>query len=80
MNSNVLLQRIFKYDIWHITEVNKRPYACWTIEKINKIINTDTQLKKMEIVEIGCGLGDIISHIKVKNRYGLDVSEKVVGG
>jgi len=69
-----ILQEIYGFDIWHIEPVNFRPYAISIINTLSKKINND-----FPIVELGCGLGEIIGAIDIKNKkYGYDLSASVL--
>lgn len=73
---NFILKLIFKFDRWHVTPVEFRPYATDMIRKLNSsnFVNT----KKGYIVEIGCGLGDILGHLKYDKKIGFDISDSVL--
>lgn len=66
------LQKILKFDVWHISSDKERPYVNYLIKEINSL-NLDGK-----VVEIGCGLGDIISNIKLENKMGCDIDKKVI--
>lgn len=55
------LQRIFGFAPWHVDPYDYRPYAKWMVEKLSRMLE-DGRCGDGEIVEIGCGLGDIISN------------------
>jgi len=42
------------------------------------VVKLASSISMETVVEIGCGLGDIISHITAKERYGLDIDERVI--
>ena len=64
----------FKFDNWHLGDLNQRAYA---IDIINYINNQNHHSKK-KLLEIGCGLGDIISNIHHTERTGLDIDKNVL--
>lgn len=74
----LILHKIYKFDEWHLTPADERPYAECIIRKINSIL----QKEKIngEIIEIGCGLGDIIANISNSYgaRSGYDISKNVI--
>lgn len=71
----IFLQRCFKFDPWHITPINFRPYA----QQIVKYINEECIVKENDIVvEIGCGLGEILHYIKSTQRKGYDISKEAI--
>lgn len=75
-----LLWRIFRFDAWHITPYKERPYAKEMVRDINNMLAKSPKQRGSYIVEVGCGLGDIISgiHADRKCKLGLDVDKKVI--
>lgn len=73
----VILQHIFKFNKWHTTTINEREYALWISKKVNALVCGQSH---GQIVEVGCGLGDILSKIHVPNRQktGYDIEENVI--
>jgi cyclopropane fatty-acyl-phospholipid synthase-like methyltransferase len=69
-----VLYKIFKFDKWHLSTFQERSYA----KSIVSYLNVNASSKRLSMVEIGCGLGDIIRRIKIKNKLGLDVDEKAL--
>jgi ubiquinone/menaquinone biosynthesis C-methylase UbiE len=65
------LQRKYGFQQWHITPINFRPYAISIVKYLNR-------QSKNKVVEIGCGLGEIIGNIKDCNRIGVDIDENVI--
>lgn len=51
-------KNVFGYGEWHISPINERQYAIDIVKWINDFISMGT------IVEIGCGIGEIIGNIK----------------
>lgn len=69
------LSKKYGFDKWHIAPYQTRQYA-WDIVQM---INADPETyQSLTVVEIGCGLGDIIRNINVKNKYGIDLSKEVI--
>lgn len=66
------LYRSIHFERWHLDRANKRPYAAYLIKQINSMGLSG------KVVEIGCGLGDILSGIQVKDKIGYDVDRKVI--
>jgi SAM-dependent methyltransferase len=66
------LRRIFRFDAWHANA----PYACRPYKK--SVIDLANSLHPTTVVEVGCGLGDIVSRIQAENRYGLDLDARVI--
>lgn len=71
------LQKIIGFDEWHINSLNQRTYALHTINRINGFIQ-DGDVSPGTILEIGCGLGDIISSIQWHDRLGYDIDKKAI--
>jgi len=72
------LQRIFGFAPWHVDPYDYRPYAKWMVEKLSRMLE-DGRCGDGEIVEIGCGLGDIISNIRsAKRKTGYDLDPHVI--
>lgn len=75
------LQRVYVFGSWHLTPVNYRPYGQEVVCMVNRLI----EKKKLEcnkpIVEVGCGLGDIIGGLSCsikQKRIGYDISIEVL--
>ena len=71
--SRRLLQLLFGFDRWHVSTFRERKYAVDIVEHLNRCENIAGQ----KVVEIGCGLGDIIRRIKSPTKEGLDYDLKV---
>ena len=69
------LQRLFHFDKWHTMPIEHRPYALELCRYINELIEKE---RLENVVEIGCGLGEILARIKVGQRIGFDVEENVI--
>lgn len=67
-----ILQKIFGFDKWHVLGVYE--YAAYKKEVV-KIVN---ELQPRVVVEIGCGLGEIISRIKAEQKIGVDTDKGVL--
>lgn len=76
------LYKIFGFDEWHLSTGDERPYAKDVIRYINSTLKKNPQHKKKYVIEVGCGLGEIVSEIQVPNRnkIGFDISSKVIRG
>ena len=57
------LQKIIGFDKWHLNTLNERFYAVPTIKRINGMICSGEVFNGASI-EVGCGLGDIISAVR----------------
>ena len=67
------LYRRIHFDQWHLDSADKRPYAVYLIRRINSM-----QLTDGTVVELGCGLGDILAGIHAADREGYDIDGKVI--
>lgn len=67
-----ILQKIYGFDQWHIGPLQIREYALDIIDNLNN------RREKQSIVEVGCGLGDIIRNVNFKSKLCLDSDEKVL--
>lgn len=64
-----------QFDKWHVSPINFRPYALGIVDYLNE----REWSEKEKIVEIGCGLGEIIGNINVHNKVGYDIDANVIG-
>ncbi|MDE7339400.1 MAG: SAM-dependent methyltransferase [Lachnospiraceae bacterium] len=61
----------YHFDTWHLNPYEWKEYAQACVRCINsRSCGT--------VVDIGCGLGEILQHIKADKRIGLDLQEEVV--
>lgn len=73
-----LLRLTFKFSSWHIVPINERPYALEVYRTLNHYVEK-FKLPYAPIVEVGCGLGDIIGSLRWKyGRIGFDRCPKVL--
>lgn len=68
-----LLQRYYGFDRWHIGHAGER-YAADIVRCLNGWPEADRQ----SVVEIGCGLGDILRRLHFRSRLGLDRDPRVL--
>jgi len=68
-----LLQRAFGFDAWHVGHAGER-YAADLVRYLNGQAEADRQAA----VEMGCGLGDILRHLRFHTRLGLDRDPRVL--
>lgn len=67
-----LLRRIYGFNQWHVeAPLSVRPYRHTVADMVNRVF-------PHTVVEVGCGLGIILSLIKAQQRYGYDLDEKVI--
>jgi len=66
------LHRKFKFDPWHCEGTyHCRPYQRMAVEMVNKV-------HPQTVVEVGCGLGEIISRVNATHRIGYDLAHSVI--
>lgn len=69
---NLVLQKIYRFDPWHIGgNYYSRPYKA-------RVIALAERDHPQTVVEIGAGLCDIIGRVKAQKRIGLDMDDKVL--
>ena len=73
------LQEKYHFVNWHLTLKKNKPYMEAILRGILALANDDDSIK--EILEIGCGLGDIIADplLNIFNRTAYDISSEVIG-
>ncbi len=73
----IILQHIFQFNKWHTATIYEREYAMWLSKKVNEILAGGSH---GQIIEVGCGLGDILSEIHVQNhqKKGYDIEKNVI--
>jgi len=64
-----ILWLAYRFDRWHATA----PFCCRPYK--SQVIKLAHSLKPRKVVEIGCGLGEIISRIDAPVRFGFDIDE-----
>ena len=65
------LRKKYQFDSWHESPYELRKYAQATAEYINKH-NAHT------VVDIGCGLGEVLRNVSATKRIGLDGCERCI--
>ena len=80
MYIRVLLQKILGFDEWHLKSIEERKYAISIINRVNELILKDQFDSRGCVIELGCGLGDLISGIKFRNKIGYDIDSKAIWG
>lgn len=63
--------KIFKFQSWHVGDILIRDYSLCVIEYLNKS-------QYNNVLDVGCGFGDILSHIKSKKKIGIDNDIKII--
>ena len=66
------LMCIYRFEKWHTSPAENRDYVKNIIEILIK------KKSRNSVVEIGCGLGDIIRKVDYKKKYYLDLSPNVL--
>jgi SAM-dependent methyltransferase len=66
------LRNKFKFHPWH----SSAPFECRSYKQI--IVDIANDLNVNVVVEVGCGLGEIVSRVKSNKRYGIDVEKEVI--
>lgn len=66
------LRVVFRFDSWHANA----PYACRAYKKA--VVDLANSVSPVTVVEVGCGLGEILSRIIAKNRCGVDADARVI--
>ena len=61
------LCRVFRFDPWHAAA----PYSCRPYK--SQVVALANSLRPAVALEIGCGLGDILSRVDARERIGLIV-------
>ncbi len=69
------LQHLFHFDKWHTMPIEHRPYALELCRYVNELIEKEGL---ENVVEIGCGLGETLARIKVRQKIGFDMEENVI--
>lgn len=67
-----VLSRLFGFDAWHAAA----PYSCRPYKK--QVVELVNALHPACVVEIGCGLGDILSRVTAPQRFGVDADVGVI--
>lgn len=71
----LVLKIVYGFEKWHFTNnFETIKYKKIITDKLNSNYN----FKK--VVEFGCGLGEILKHIKSNEKIGIDISTKVLKG
>ena len=68
-----LLRLVFHFERWHA----KSPYSCHQYKK--KCVEVVKEVvSPLSVIEIGCGLGEILCRIPAPSRIGIDVDHRVI--
>lgn len=66
------LRRVFGFDSWHADA----PYSCRPYKR--KVVELANAFELATVVEVGCGLGDILSRVRAAERFGFDSDSRVI--
>lgn len=67
-----VLVALFRLDPWHGTQgFHCRSYKLVAAQMANA-------LRPRTVVEVGCGLGDVLVHVDAARRYGIDIDSQVI--
>lgn len=70
----ILLRYIYNFDRWHVSTLYERKYA----RDIITYLNAKPKEERNSIVEIGCGLGDVIRNLNYTTKTGFDADINVL--
>ena len=65
------LRLFFRFDKWHTISLYEKKYAA----DIVRYLNARPKNYRSELVEIGCGLGDIVRRVHYKHKTGYDTDQ-----
>lgn len=68
-----ILKTFFRFDKWHVIASGERKY----VHDIIKFLNNLPEQERKSVVEIGCGLGDIIKKLRYAIKVGYDNEKNV---
>lgn len=68
----IILMVFFKFEWWHTSPIENRKYAMDIISKLN------ARPLRGSLIEIGCGLGDILADAEFEKKYFYDLSPNVI--
>ena len=75
---NIFLMYLFRFDKWHVAPIEFREYAFDLCEQIDCFIQKGILPREGKIVEIGCGLGDILAWGGRYKKCGFDLDANVI--
>lgn len=69
---NYFFYKIYKFDYWHVgATYHLRPYK-------SEVVNIVNSIKPKTVIEIGCGLGDILHYVNASQKIGIDTDKNVI--
>lgn len=69
-----VLKTFFQFDAWHLISPAERKY----VGEIITFLNSLPKSQRKNVIEIGCGLGDIIRNLHFQKKTGYDGENKVI--
>jgi 2-polyprenyl-3-methyl-5-hydroxy-6-metoxy-1,4-benzoquinol methylase len=66
------LYRIYRFDVWHVAN----GYCCRSYKKT--LVEKIDELGPRVVVEVGCGLGDIVRNVRSPVRIACDIDPRVI--
>jgi SAM-dependent methyltransferase len=72
LNPRLYLWLVFRFEKWHIAPFTGKEYCRVIVSELNKKSARNT------VVDLGCGLGDIVSRLRYKNKLGIDIDCNVI--
>jgi SAM-dependent methyltransferase len=69
-----ILRLVFGFDHWHTSVLEERPYALDIVKYCN------ARQTRGSVLEIGCGLADILRKTDYERKMGFDIDTKVLEG
>ena len=67
-----LLAHRYGFDLWHA----KSPFECRSYKR--EVVDLAESLNPKTVIEVGCGLGEIVSRIRDCRRFGFDIDSRVI--
>ena len=68
----IILMIFFRFEPWHTSPADNRAYTGDIVRELGR------RRVNGAVLEVGCGLGDIIGKIPCREKYFFDVSERVL--
>lgn len=75
---NIILLKRYGFSKWHITPIEFRDYAVDVVRFSRFLRHKGIISDNSFIVEIGCGLGEMLNGINHTNSIGIDISKSVI--
>jgi len=69
------LQRKLGFTTWHVNPIEWRPYSLTARRYVNELVRREGL---RTVVDVGCGLAEVLAGIDVQTAVGFDVSREVL--